>query len=424
MKHGGMMEGKLGRGATLAYLTSQYPATSHTFISREVSAMRDLGISLDTFSVRPPGEAELTDEANRLEHQTTFTLLNQSVATFAAAHVSLFLRRPLGYLTTFALALSHRAPGLRSLALAIAHFAESIVLAHELERRGVTHLHNHFANSAATVGLLAARLIGIGWSLTLHGISETDYPAGVTLGRKIEAADLVICVSWFGRAQAMRLVGPEQWPKFKVVRCGLSLDSVGRVALAKPGNGSVICVGRLSPEKGHAGLLHAFAASLPAFPNARLKLVGDGPARADLEASARALGIEQKVTFAGRLGESETLAEIGKADILVLPSLMEGLPIVLMEAMALGVPVVASRIAGIPELIAENVEGLLFTPADWNDLREKIGHLLGDAALGEKLAAQARVKIAAEFDIITSASRLAELFGTLSPRLSPAEPAG
>ena len=208
----------------LAYLTSQYPATSHTFISREVAALRTLGLRLDTFSIRPPSALELKDEAVADESRDTFTVLKQPATTFIAAHAATLASWPLAYFRTFGLALRHRPPGLRGLGLSLAHFAEAILLARALKRRGITRLHNHFANSGATVGLLATRLLGLPWSFTMHGISETDYPAGLLLGRKIEAADFVACVSFFGRAQAMRLVDPEQWPKLHVVRCGLPME--------------------------------------------------------------------------------------------------------------------------------------------------------------------------------------------------------
>ena len=397
----------------LAYLTSQYPATSHTFIRREITALRQLGASIGTFSVRPPSDAELTDDADIAEHRSTFTLLQQPASAFAAAHLAMLVRHPAKYLRVLGLALSHRPAGLSSLFKASAHFAEAILLARELERRGYTHLHNHFANPAATVGFLATRLLDMRWSFTIHGISETDYPAGVTLARKVEAADMVVCVSWFGQAQAMRMVDPRHWLKFQVVRCGLPLDAVARAQSKKPGTGTIICVGRLSPEKGHAGLLSAFARLRDRFPDARLILVGDGPSRDEIEALAGSLGIAETVKFRGRLSEPETLEEIGKSDILVLPSLMEGLPIVLMEAMAMGVPVVASRLAGIPELITDKVEGLLFTPAKWDELADRLSDLLGDPDLGERLAGPARAKIEAEFDGATSAKQLSTLFGAL-----------
>ena len=393
----------------LAYLTSQYPAASHTFIRREVEALRELGWAIDTFSVRPPGGGEAENGADRSEADRTFTILKQPAGAFLAAHLAELFSRPGPYLRTFGLALGHRAHGGRGLLLGIAHFAESVLLARELRRRGTAHLHNHFANSAATVGLLASRLLGIRWSFTMHGISETDYPAGLMLGRKIEAADLVVCVSWFGRAQGMRLVDPREWEKMHVVRCGLPFDRIP-LKSATAGKKTIICVGRLSPEKGQAGLLRAFAKVRSSHPELRLRLVGDGPERGNLEALARELGISGAVTFTGRLPEEETLAEIARSDLLVLPSFMEGLPIVLMEAMAVGVPVIASRVAGIPELVEDGATGLLFTPSSWGELASGIDRLLGDETLQVRLAERAKAKVAAEFDTRKSAAELATLF--------------
>ena len=193
----------------IAYLASQYPATSHTFISREVAALRKLGLQLDAFSIRPPAPAELQDDAIVLEARNTFTVLDQPAAKILGAQLSTLVTNPAGFFRTLGLALSHRPPGMRGLGLSLAHFAEALVLARELKRRRITRLHNHFANSAATVGYLATRLLKMPWSFTMHGISETDYPAGLLLGRKIEAATSVACVSYFGRAQAMRVVRPD-----------------------------------------------------------------------------------------------------------------------------------------------------------------------------------------------------------------------
>ena len=398
----------------LAYLTSQYPAASHTFIRREVEALREQGWSIDTFSVRPPGSDETAGEADRHEAEQTYYILKQSLASFAGAHLATLVTQPLAYLRTFGLALSHRAPGARGLFLGIAHFAESVLLARELRKRGIAHLHNHFANSAATVGLLASKLLGIGWSFTMHGISETDYPAGLMLGRKIEAASLVACVSYFGRAQGMRLVDPSNWDKMHVVRCGVPFD---RLPPKSTGSGSptIICVGRLSPEKGQTGVLRAFARLRAKHPDAVLRLVGDGPNRDALERLASELGIDGAVTFAGRLPEQETLAEIARADMLVLPSFMEGLPIVLMEAMALGVPVISSRVAGIPELVSDGKTGLLFAPSDWDELAQCIERLLSDSDLSETLAQNGKWKITSEFDTRKSATTLGGLF--LSPQV-------
>ena len=397
----------------LAYLTSLYPATSHTFIRREVAALRRLGREIATFSVRSPAINELSGTEERVEAASTFILLAQPAAAFVRAHLTLLARSPLGYARTVWRALRHRPPGLRGLLLACAHFAEAMLLAYELRRRGIRHLHNHFANSAATVGFLASRYLGIGWSFTMHGISETDYPAGLLLPDKISAANMVVCVSWFGRAQAMRLVPPSQWSKFRVIRCGLSISELPRRTEHKQNPELIICVGRLSPEKGQAGLLDAFLRIRRQFPNAKLRLIGDGPERVRLERIADRLGLQQSVTFVGRLGEQKTLEEIARAGMLVLPSFMEGLPIVLMEAMALGVPVVSSRVAGVPELVRDGVNGLLFTPAQWDELGQCMTRLFEDPALGRRLAEEARATVEAEFDSDASARQLEEEFTRL-----------
>lgn len=393
----------------IAYLTSQYPATSHTFISREVAALRAAGVDVQTFTVRPAGDDEMTDSAIAAEAASTFVILGQSGAHMAAAHIRLFAGSPAQYIRGLVQALRHRPPGLRGLGLALAHFVEAVVLADELRRRQITHLHNHFANSAATVGLLAAGLIRLPWSFMIHGISETDYPSGVTLPDKVRAARFVTCASWFGRAQAMRVVEPSHWPKIQVVRCGIPLGHLPKSEPARSGR-RVLCVGRLSPEKGQAGLLDVFTAIRERIGDVELVLVGSGPEEQALRDRAASLGLAGAVTFAGRQSEAATLETIAKADILVMASLMEGLPIVLMEAMALGTAIVAPRLAGIPELVDDGRTGLLYTPANWGELQSTIERLLTDEGLRGRLVEAAFKTIVDEYDVAKSAETLKILF--------------
>jgi colanic acid/amylovoran biosynthesis glycosyltransferase len=399
----------------VAYLTSQYPATSHTFISREVAAVRQAGVEVETFSIRPPSDAEMRDAALREESENTFTVLRQPLTSFVAAQLALLFSRPARYFRTFGRAIGHRAPGFRGLVMAPIYFAEAVVLARELERRKIERLHNHFANAGAIVGYLAAGLLDLPWSFTMHGISETDYPAGLLLGKKIEAAQFVACVSYFGRAQAMRLVWPDHWEKLHVVRCGLPLSDLPKHARAAAKK-RIICVGRLSPEKGQAGLLEAFAKVSVDRRDFELMLVGDGPEGNDLRSRAKALGIADKVETTGRLAEKETLDRIAASDMLVLSSFMEGLPIVLMEAMAIGTAVIASRVAGIPELVEDGQSGLLFTPSKWDELAACMNRLLDDPALRKTFADNARKTVTADFDIRNSAARLCVLFGGEMPK--------
>ncbi|SIN60498.1 Glycosyltransferase involved in cell wall bisynthesis [Parasphingorhabdus marina DSM 22363] len=405
---------------TIGYLTSQYPAASHTFIRREIEQLRSGGLPIKTYSIRRP-ETDLASAADQRMREETYYVLNAGIGAYVVSHLRALFTRPLRYLSCFTRAMRHRVPGLRALIWALFHFAESIVLARQLEKDGVGHLHNHFANSAATVGMLASRFNKIPWSLTLHGISETDYPAGLLLADKIAEARFVACVSWFGRAQAMRIVPVRVWDKFHIVRCGITLDELPR--RSEP-NGErtrkqIICVARLSSEKGHPGLLQAFAGLVREGHDVELLLVGDGPAQAEIQAQCDELAISDRVKMAGRLSEQDTLAAIAGSDILVLPSFMEGLPVVLMEGMALGKPVVASRIAGVPELIDDEHNGLLFHPADWDGLRRALDRTLSDAAGASKRAERARVKISEEFDVKIAVSPLPELFANAKQAGAP-----
>jgi colanic acid/amylovoran biosynthesis glycosyltransferase len=395
----------------IEYLVSLYPAPSHTFIRREVTALRARGLDIDTFSVRTPSEAERSGQEDRVAFENTFYLLPTAAARVLASHGKSLRRRPLAYLKTLRLAMTHRVPGVKALALACAHFAESMVLADELEQRGVTHLHNHFANSGANVGLFAANYLGLPWSVTLHGISETDYPAGVLLPEKLMAAAFVACVSHFGRAQAMRTIAPEHWAKLMIVRCALDLSRLpARVARPPDAPVRAICVGRLSPEKGHVGLLQAFAEARARGLDAELVLVGDGPERERIEAAIREFGLSAHVRMLGRLAEADTLREIAQSDVLVLASFMEGLPVVLMEAMALGLPVIGPRVAGVPELVEESVHGFLFAPAAWDELAERLYTLLSDRALRERMGKAGRKKVEAEFEITRAVEPLVARF--------------
>jgi colanic acid/amylovoran biosynthesis glycosyltransferase len=398
----------------IAYLVSQYPAASHTFIRREVEALRKQGIPVDTFSVRRPFPNEVVSEVDRNAFKDTFYLLPPNLGNFFSAHLSLFLTRPIKYVRTLSFALHHRVPGMRALFWALFHFAEAILLARELKRRGIQHLHNHFANAGATVGLIASKFLDLPWSLTLHGISETDYPAGLLLSDKISAARFVACVSYFGQAQAMRVSAPKDWEKFLIVRCALDLENLPR-RLERPSNirPRLICVGRLSAEKGHLGLLEAFALARTQGTDAELILVGDGPEKKAIQRKISELNLDAVVQLLGTLTEDKTLAQIAAADVLVMASFMEGLPVVLMEAMGLGLPVIAPRVAGIPELVVDRQNGLLFSPSNWRELTEKFLELLNDPELRKQLGRAGQDSVKNSFEITAAISPLKNRFAVI-----------
>lgn len=383
----------------IAYLTSEYPALSHTFIRREIAALREKGFDIQPFSVRP-GKPVWKDDAP--------SILGPGMMRVMGSALAAVLTNPLASVRSFILSQRHRELGLRGWVWSLFHLAEALALSRMLRKASVTRLHSHFANSGATVGMIAAHHLGIPWSLTLHGISETDPPAGGLLADKVRRAEFVACASWFMRAQAMRMVEPAHWGKLHIVRCGVNLRPAGQANLPVR---RLVTVGRLSAEKGYPGLLDALRMVRSKVPGLTLNVVGDGPLRQDFESGLEAAGLTQVVTLHGGLPEEEALALIASADAFVLSSLMEGLPVVLMEAMAAGKPVIAPAVAGIPELVRDGETGLLFRPGDWVHLAQQIERLAGDQRLASTLAKAGRVRVEEEFVIDDAVAPLANLLG-------------
>jgi glycosyltransferase involved in cell wall biosynthesis len=395
----------------VAYLTSLYPAVSHTFIRREVKALRASGIEVHTFSVRRQPRPQHVDPEDDQAYETTEYLLPVGPGRLLAAHVAAFVRRPLRYLGAFRDALKHRAPGARALLWGLFYFAEAIVLARSLERLGVRHVHCHFANVAGTLGFIASRFLGIGWSVTLHGDMDFDYPSRLLLEAKAAAARFVVCVSYFGRAQAMRVMHASHWPKLVVVRCGV--DTARFTPPQRRANGSrlrVLTIGRLSPEKGQLGLIEAFASLLARGVDAELRIIGDGPLRGVIEKEIQARNLGDRCLMLGQKAEADVVAELEQADVFALSSFLEGLPVVLMEALAMEVAVVAPSVAGIPELVEHERSGLLFAPSHWDGLRAQLERLLSDADLRARLGSEGRRRVEAEFDSGRAVTPLVERF--------------
>jgi glycosyltransferase involved in cell wall biosynthesis len=404
----------------IAYLTSQYPAPSHTFIRREIQALRERGLRIDTFSTRRPDEVDSLSAVDRAEYANTSYLLPAEPLSLCWAHLWALLRHPLRYLRALGQTLRHRVPGLRGLLWSLFYFAEATYLARQLRMRGIQHVHNHFANGAANVGMLAARFLNLPWSLTLHGISEFDYPAGIMLAEKLKVAEFVACVSHFGRSQAMRLVAPRYWGKLLVVRCGIELHALPQRREHPGARLRIVCVARMSPEKGLAGLMEAFSRVLLEGIDAELHLIGDGPELLELREQAHRLGLGDRCLMPGRVSEPQALAHIADADVFAMASFMEGLPVVLMEALALRVAVVAPRVAGIPELVEHSVSGLLFNPGDWDDLSQQLLALLNDESLRRRLARNGQERVERDFDV---ASTVDVLFAQYAARGQGGTPA-
>ena len=397
----------------IAYLAGEYPAVSHTFILREVAALRARGLDILTCSVRRTGPQHHRGPAERAEAAMTFALLEAAKNPFhlIGAQVAA-LKTPGLYLRTLRKAWSMRGPGLRATVYQLFYFLEATVLARHLKARGATHLHNHFAQASGNVALLAARLAGIPFSFTLHGPADFTDPKLWRLDAKIRDAAFVACISHYSRSQAMLASPVEDWDRLHIVHCGVEPARYD----APPAQGrGLLFVGRLAAAKGVPVLIEAMPRILASFPDAHLTLIGDGPDRAALEDRVRRLGLSGAVTFAGYQSQDEVAEALARAAVFVLPSFAEGVPVVLMEAMAARRPVVATRIAGIPELVEDGVSGRIVPPGDGAALARAVCDILADPGLAARMGEAGRRKVEAEFDIAHEAEKLAALFRKEDP---------
>ncbi|HSR94401.1 MAG TPA: glycosyltransferase family 4 protein [Solirubrobacterales bacterium] len=407
----------------IAYLTTRYPSVSHTFILREVEALRSLGFEVETFSVWRTARADLLSAADRRAFDSTYALLPPRLRDYLRAHLDALGASPWQYLRNLLASSKFAEPGLRGRLLPLLWAMQAIVLWQRCRDAGVEHVHVHFAGAPPAVAGLAARFARRSgraggprsWSATVHGPVEFH---DRRLGEKLAGASGVVCISDFARSQVMTRLGEREWGKLDVVRCGLDIAAFdarrnGAVAV-EPGAGplKLLCVGRLISLKGQAILLEATAELLARGLDVRLTVVGDGPKRQALESRCRELGLSERVEWTGAVGQEEIPGHYAAADVFCLPSFAEGVPTVLMEAMLTETPVVSTRIAGVSELVDDGAGGVLIPPGRVDSLVASIERLAADPALRKRLGAAGRSKVEAEFDAARSARRLAELFET------------
>lgn len=389
----------------IAYLTSEYPALSHTFVLREIAALRELGHEVLTCSIRTTSGPHIAGEAEAKEARATFYVLAaaKKPARLLAA-IGYGVTRPGKLFSALRLAFKTSAPGPKALLWQMFYVVEALVLAKHLSEKNVSHLHVHFANAGCSVSMLASELSGIPFSFTLHGPSIFFEPYRWRIDEKIARAKFVACISNFCRSQGMIFADQDHWPKMKIVHCGVVPDRYLK-ADRKPEQ-RLVFVGRLAAVKGVAVLLRAMVEVKTRFPNVHLTLIGDGDERPALEALARELELEETVVFAGARTQAQVAETLSQSDVFVLPSFAEGVPVVLMEAMASELPVVATRIAGISELVEDGTAGFLVPPGSEAELVAAITRLLENPETCRSFALAGRAKVEAEFDILKEAGKI------------------
>jgi colanic acid/amylovoran biosynthesis glycosyltransferase len=353
----------------IAYLINQYPKVSHSFIRREILALEASGMTVLRFAVRSCAD-ELVDEADQQELQKTRFLLEggarssrypQGVA-LAKALITGLLRSPTRFWQALSLTMNI---GWRSESGLLTHFAylaEACVLLNWLTEAQVTHLHAHFGTNPATVALLCRVLGGPPYSFTVHGPEEFDKVEAIALPQKIERSAFVIAISSFGRSQLYRWSRQDQWSKIRVVHCGVDANFLAAPPTPIPDRPRFVCVGRLSEQKGQLLLIEAAKRLAQEGLAFELVLVGDGELRSPIEALIDRYDLHSHIKITGWASTAEVREHILSSRVMVLPSFAEGLPVVIMEALALRRPVISTYIAGIPELVEDQTCGWLITP--------------------------------------------------------------
>jgi glycosyltransferase involved in cell wall biosynthesis len=404
----------------VGYLMSHYPAISHAFILREVEQLRRTGVRVETISIHAADRAELLAEADRREHEGTFAILPAGAVKLLRAHLGALACAPDAYLKTLRFAIHGSPPGLRNRLWRLFYFAEAMIAWQHCRRAAIRHIHAQFADAATDVAMLVAHFEQVrsgssesfSWSLAVHGPVEFYNVERYALPAKLEDARFALAISDFGRSQLMWFTNSERWPHLHVVHCGIDpsvYTPIERVTEAEDVV-TILSVGRLIHGKGMSILLEALSQLREKRLPVRLVVVGSGPARAEFEQTAARLGLEDAVDFIGAVGQDEIRRYYGIADIFCLSSFAEGIPVVLMEAMAMEMPVVSTAIMGIPELIADEVHGLLVPPGRVASLTDALERLVRSPEARSRMGQAGRQKVLEEFDVRKSALGLKQIF--------------
>ena len=343
----------------VAYLVNQYPKVSHTFIRREILALERQGVAVRRFAVRG-WDAEVVDPEDRAEQGRTQYLLQHGLVPLLLAVLAQVLSAPRRFMAALGLALRMARRADRPWPYHLIYLAEACALRRAVGDNGADQLHAHFGTNTAEVAMLAHALGGPPFSFTVHGPEEFDKPQFLGLPEKMHRANAVIAISSYGRSQLWRWAGAADWPKVQVVHCGLDEAFFGDAALPPTDAPRLVCVGRLCEQKGQLLLVDAAALLAAEGQPFELVLAGDGEMRLAVEEAIARHGLGQRVRITGWISSAQVRDELAAARALVLPSFAEGLPVVIMEALAVGRPVLSTYVAGIPELVRDGVEGWLF----------------------------------------------------------------
>ncbi len=411
---------------TIVYVAQFFPYLTETFVYREVEALRQNGFKVITVANRTPEPAKLSEESIDFMADTTYVFPIQW-GKFILAHLAMLAGRPIQYLKTFASVNFRRNEKLRNRIRTLGHFAGGVYLAHQVQDSGAQHVHAHFSVNAATIGMVMADFLGVGFSFTVHNNIFTDQ---LILKKKLKAADFIVSISEFSK-QYLLDFAPEQRDlekKFHIVHCGISPESFERKnGFASSEIPLVFSVSNHAERKGYPYLVEACRILKEKGYRFQCVIGGAGPQFELLQQLIKAHQLGDVVKLPGTIFQEELRDYLERAAMFVLPCVvaedgdMDGIPVVLMEAMAMQVPVISTTVSGVPELITHNQTGLLTSEKNAEALAEAIERYLQEPAFARKLGVAGRKTIENGYNIHVSTQQLETLFKSylsMSPYLN------
>lgn len=404
----------------IAYLLNTYPAPSGTFIRNEIEALEATGLEISRLSVRR-FSGDLVDPADIREQGATKYLLDGNQLGLCLATLREVLTNPIGLARTLPLWWKLLVNAKGGVVRHVAYLMQAAFLRQEAKRQKIAHVHSHFSNNAPAVAMLSRMLGGPSFSFTAHGPDEFVEAPVLSFPEKIRYAAFVVAISDYCRTMLIGLAGERRIAsKIHIARCGLDLERFEIAPPIYPDNHTFVCVGRLCPQKGQVHIPAAVAALREQFPSIRVILVGDGDSRAEIESEIATYDVGQEVILHGWATNQEVRQLIAGSRALLLPSYAEGLPIVIMEAFALGRPVISTTIAAIPELVDAEC-GWLVAPGDHEQLVAAMREALeAQPELLQKMGAEGRARVEKMHDRQQLARTLKQLFLT-SGRKRPSD---
>ncbi|MBL8825679.1 MAG: glycosyltransferase [Planctomycetaceae bacterium] len=398
------------RGLKVAYLVNQYPQPSHTFIRREIATLEQLGATVERYTLRA-STSKLVDPGDLAERDVTRAVLSAGRGQIVRAVLREFVRQPLSAARVLAKSVKLGRRSDRGVIAHLAYFAEACVLREWLKREQIEHVHAHFGTNAATVAMLLRWLGGPTYSFTVHGPEEFDKPEFLHLGEKVAHARFAVTISEFGRSQLCRAADYRDWHKIQVVHCGLDETFFDGPLVDPPETPRLLCVARLHEQKGLPVLIDAAELLRERGVAFQLDIIGDGPLRESLQQQIDERLLGTSVRLCGLRSGAEIRRELQASRTFVLPSFAEGLPVVIMEALAMHRPVISTYVAGIPELVEPGVSGWLVPAGNAEVLADRMQEALTVSV--EQLATlgrQGAARVAERHRALTEAARLGELF--------------